>query len=182
MPPTRSAVVPGVRLERQLGDTSRLCQWTAGRLVVRSAPRATGAIAPERAGPERASRGGVSLAWPPTNSEGPRRRTSLSRRRRDRTRRRVGGLGSMPSPSDRSTPAGQNKSRHAVKKQTTAARPLGTIEPSRSEETKHGRPPAGQENLHGVEAKTEALHPEGGTRPRGSKGLLESVEAAALPG
>jgi len=33
----------------------------------------------------------------------------VSRPRRDRTRRRVGGLRSMCSPSDRSQPAGQNK-------------------------------------------------------------------------
>jgi len=69
------------------------------------APRATGAIAPERAGPERASHGGVSLAWSLTNSEGPHRGAPLL----GRMRRRVGGLDSTPSPSDRSRPAGQEK-------------------------------------------------------------------------
>jgi hypothetical protein len=77
-----------------------------GRVGVRSAPRATGAMALERAGTERASRGGVSLAWLDTNSEGPHRGTSLL----GRMRRRVGGLGSMPSPSYGSRPAGQEKS------------------------------------------------------------------------
>ena len=38
---------------------------------VKSAPRAIGAMAPERAGPERASRGGVSRARFQANSEGP---------------------------------------------------------------------------------------------------------------
>jgi len=87
---------------------------------VKSAPRAIGAMAPEHAGPERASRGGVSLAWLHTNSEGPCRGTSLL----GRTRRRVGGLHSMCSPSDRSEPAGQRKTSHAVKKEP-AAHPLG---------------------------------------------------------
>ena len=68
---------------------------------------------PERAGPERASRGGVSLAWLHTNSEGPHRGTSLL----GRTRRWVGGLRSMRGPSDRSRPAGQKESLHAVEKQ-----------------------------------------------------------------
>ena len=98
------------------------CIYTAnGRVVVRSAPRAAGAMAPKCAGTERASRGGVSLAWLHTNSEGPHRGTSL----RGRTRRRVGGLGSMPSPSDRSKPAGQERSRHAVERKKRAAHPLG---------------------------------------------------------
>jgi len=72
---------------------------------VKSAPRADGAMTPERAGPERASRRGVSLAWLHTNSEGPHRGMSLL----GRMRRRVGGLHSMRSLSDRSTPAGQKK-------------------------------------------------------------------------
>ena len=72
---------------------------------MKSAPRADGAMTPERAATERASRGGVSLAWFHTNSEGPRRGRSLL----GCTRRQVGGLGSMPSPSDRSMPAGQKK-------------------------------------------------------------------------
>jgi len=76
-----------------------------GKVVVRSAPRATRAISPEHAGTERASRGGVSLAWSLTNSEGAQRGTFLL----GRMRRRVGGLGSRPSPSDRSRPAGQKK-------------------------------------------------------------------------
>ena len=76
-----------------------------GRVVVKSAPRAKGAITPERAGTERASRGGVSLAWSHTNSEGPHRGTSLL----GRTQRGVGGLRSMRSPSDRSEPAGQKE-------------------------------------------------------------------------
>jgi hypothetical protein len=46
--------------------------------------------------------------------------------------------------------------------------------PSRSERTKHGRPPVGQENLHGVETKTGAHRPEGQTRYRGSGGLFHT--------
>jgi hypothetical protein len=80
---------------------------------VRCAPRARGAISPAGAGTERASRGGVSLAPFHANSEGPHCGTSLL----GRTRRRVGGLGSRPSPSDSSWPAGQNKSLHAVEKE-----------------------------------------------------------------
>jgi hypothetical protein len=66
------------------------------------APRAAGAISPQRAGPQR----GTSLLGG--------------------TRRRVGGLGSKPSPSDRSRPVGQKE------------------RPSRSGRRKQGRPPAGQ--------------------------------------
>src|SRR5512136_1256665 len=99
-----------------------------GRVGVRSAPRAARAMAPERAGTERASHGGVSLAWSHTNSEGPHRGTSLL----GRTRRRVGGLGSMPSPSDGSQPAGQKEKPHAVKRDW-AAHPQGKTKP-RSEE------------------------------------------------
>ena len=56
-----------------------------------SAPRAQGAIAPERAGTERASRGGVSLAWLHTNSEGPHRGASLlGRSRRSLAAQRAG--------------------------------------------------------------------------------------------
>ena len=47
-------------------------------------------MTPERAGPERASRGGVSLAWLHANSAGPHR--------------------GMRSPSDGSEPTGQEKS------------------------------------------------------------------------
>ena len=97
-------------------------------MVVRSAPRAEGAIPPERAGPERASRGGVSLAWFHTNSEGPRRGTSLL----GRTRRRVGGLGSMPSPSDRSKPAGLEKN-HGVEEKQQHFNHRAKKEPSRSD-------------------------------------------------
>ena len=88
---------------------------------MKSAPRAIGAMAPERAGPERASRGGVSLARCQANSEGPCRGTSLL----GRTRRRVGGLRSMCSPSDRSEPAGQKKSRHTVKEEDARSEPAG---------------------------------------------------------
>jgi len=100
----------------------------SGRVVVRTAPRATGAMSPERAGPERASRGGVSLAWSHTNSEGPRRGTSLL----GRMRRRIGGLGSMPSPCDSSWPAGQERP-HAVKEERkvrAATRPASTASSS----------------------------------------------------
>jgi hypothetical protein len=72
---------------------------------VNTAPRATGAMVPERAGTEQASRGGVSLAWLHTNSEGPHRGPSLL----GRTRRRVGGLRWMRSLSDSSKPAGQEE-------------------------------------------------------------------------
>jgi len=61
---------------RLLGESAQAGQWPNGRVVVKSAPRATGAIARERAGPERASRGGVSLARFQSNSEGPCRGTS----------------------------------------------------------------------------------------------------------
>jgi hypothetical protein len=88
-----------------------------GRVVVEIAPRAARAMAPERAGPERASRGGVSLAWLHTNSDGFHRGTSLL----GRTRRRVGGPGSRPSPSDRSRPAGHKKRLHAVENEKRPA-------------------------------------------------------------
>jgi hypothetical protein len=39
-----------------------------------------------------------------------------------RMRRRVGGLGWMSSPSDRSRPAGQDKSLHAVKEEEVGPR------------------------------------------------------------
>ena len=71
----------------------------------RSGPAASGAMAPERAGSERASRGGVSLARLHANSEGPCRGTSLL----GRMRRRVGAAASMAAASDRSEPAGQKK-------------------------------------------------------------------------
>ena len=83
-----------------------------------SAPRAAGAMTPERAGTERASRGGVSLARFQANSEGPCRGMSLL----GRTRRRVGGLRSMRSPSDCSRPAGQNKSLTQWNNEETAPR------------------------------------------------------------
>ena len=92
-----------------------------GGVGVSSAPRAAGAITAASAGTERASRGGVSLAWPHTNSEGPRRGTSLL----GRTRRRVGGLGSMPSPSDRSRPAGQRKTATQWNERDGGAPPAG---------------------------------------------------------
>ena len=96
-----------------------------GRVVVISAPRATGAMAPERAGTERASHGGVSLAWLHTNSEGPRRGTSLL----GRMRRQVGGLGSRPSPSDRSGPAGQKETLHEVEKKNDECTGTGAEAP-----------------------------------------------------
>ena len=68
-----------------------------------------GAIAPERTGTERASLGGVSLAGLHTNSEGPRRGTSLL----GRTRRRVGGLGLDARP-ERPLHARGAKQSHAV--------------------------------------------------------------------
>jgi hypothetical protein len=49
-------------------------------------------------------------------------RRAVSRRRRDRTRRRVGGLRSMRSPSDRSKPAGQENSHGVARKPHLAAR------------------------------------------------------------
>ena len=92
---------------------------------MRSAPRAEGAISPKHAGTERASRRGVSLAWSGTNSEGPRRGTSLL----GRTRRRVGGLGSRPGLSDRFEPAGQKESLHAVEYENRTSRHAEEEEP-----------------------------------------------------
>jgi hypothetical protein len=76
-------------------------------------------MAPERAGPERASRGGVSLARFLANSEGPCRGTSLL----GRTRTRVGAAASMAAASDCYDPAGQRKTSHAVKKEPAAHPP-----------------------------------------------------------
>jgi hypothetical protein len=130
-----------------------------GGVVVRSAPRATGAMAPERAGPERASRGGVSLAWLRTNSEGPRRGTSLL----GRTRRRVGGLGSRPSPSDRSEPAGQGKPPRSGKRETGRV-PGEQNRPSRSGD-RANHPWHRQKRASRSERRNTTAHPLGKTKP-----------------
>jgi len=101
---------------------------------VKSAPRAKGAMTPERAGTERASRGGVSLAWLHTNSEGPHSGTPLL----GRTRRPVGGLRSMRSPSDRSQPAGQEKASRSDKEETGRAPAWQNKEPTQWQRS--GRP------------------------------------------
>jgi hypothetical protein len=75
---------------------------------------------------ERASRGGVSLARCQANSEGPCRGTSLSRRRRDRSRRSLGAP------------------RAGASKHRAAAHPLGNIEASRSREREAGSESAGR--------------------------------------
>jgi len=97
-----------------------------GRVVVRSALRADGAIAPKRAGTERAYRSGVSLARSHADTEGPHRGTSLL----GRTRRRVGGLGSRPSPSDLAPSPRGKKKPHALKRKGLAAHPLGKSKPA----------------------------------------------------
>ena len=66
-------------------------------VVVNSAPRAEGAMAPERAGPERANR--CVETWA---AEGRTTRVRAASGTLGRMRRRVGGLRSMRSPSDRS--------------------------------------------------------------------------------
>jgi hypothetical protein len=132
-PPETMAAPPARRIEypptqKHRSDLSSRA-LLSGRVGVRAAPRATGAISPAGAGTERASRSGVSLARSHANSEGPHRGASLL----GRTRRRVGGLGSMPSPSDRSRPAGQTKSLHAVEKKERGHPGTGKTEGSRSE-------------------------------------------------
>ena len=116
------------------------------------------------AGPDRASHARKG------NSEGPHAGLCLL----GRTRRRVGGLRSMRSPSDRSKPAGQQEASrseeedpsrapawqkktrgaiekpHAVKKKTLAAHPLGKTQPSRSGNIGAGSKPAGQGGNHGI--------------------------------
>ena len=130
-----------------------------------SAPRASGAISPERAGPERASRGGVSLAWPHTNSEGPRRGTSLL----GRTRRRVGGLGSRPSPSDRSWPAGQERDASTQwKTRNGTPHPPGKTKASRSGKRERPAP------LHGQNAGLR------GERSKWVRGEAQEEAASAL--
>jgi len=111
------------------GLATRLKQVGArGRVVVNSTPRADGAMTPERAGTERAPRSGVSLARFQANSEGPHRGTSQL----GRTRRRVGGLRSMRSPSDLAPSPRGKKKPHAVKQKNGSRTRLAKKNPARS--------------------------------------------------
>ena len=92
---------------------------------VKSAPRAIGAMAPERAGPERASRGGVSLARFQANSEGPCRGTSPAQ----------GGIAR----------AGGSEGCARCPARATAPGPRSKTKPPRSGRRERGRPPGGQE-------------------------------------
>ena len=76
-----------------------------GRVVAKSAPRATGA--PRRSVRVTSGRLAVGNRWRRfiRTARGPPRASLLGR-----TRRRVGGLGSRPNPSDRPGPAGQKES------------------------------------------------------------------------
>ena len=136
----------------------------------RIARRVPAAISPEAAGTRRADRDGVSVPRSVADTEGPRHGT--------RCWVAVEGV-SARSERERASAEGPRarlakQSRRAVKEKKPTAHPLGKTEPSRSEKTKHGRPPAGQENLHGVETKTGAHRPEGQTRHRGSGGLFHT--------
>src|SRR5664280_2262534 len=91
-------------------------------------PRGRRPISPERAGPERASRGGVSMAPTEGLSEGGEQRGAPPRDALlGRTRRRVRGRRSMCRPSDTAAARGAKQNRpHAVKKDTYANCGTGT--------------------------------------------------------
>jgi hypothetical protein len=127
-PPARSAtgragggVVPGWR------DLPCRCM-ADGRVGVTSAPRAIGAIPPERAGTEPADRRAETRATRGRNPRGEPRGSARRATVLGRTRRRVGGLRSMRSPNDCSEPAGQSKVRsHPLgkKRATTQLKKVG---------------------------------------------------------
>jgi hypothetical protein len=102
-------------------------------LGLRCAPRASGAMTPARAGTERASRGGVSLAPSHANAEGPRRgsRSPVAgggvcrRRARRRPSLQLDTAVAVPAKKEasrseaergrRSRPAGHGRKPHAVR-------------------------------------------------------------------
>jgi hypothetical protein len=102
-PPTLWLEALKLRPRFSCARTAQVCRWRSGRVGAKSAPRADGAITPERAGPERAACGGVSLAWLHTNSEGPHRGTSLLGRTRRRVPPAAGCAARATAPSPRGT-------------------------------------------------------------------------------
>ena len=142
-----------------------------GRVVVKSAPRADGAIAPERAGPERADR--CVETW----AAGGRTTRVRAASGTARSHAQAGRSCGLDGRSERLlTARGARKGKpHAVKKKGLAAHPLGKTKPSRSYRTKTSRQPAGQrKSRHAVASKKQgcgvAMDPaysllQVGTRP-----------------
>ena len=90
-------------------------------------------MAPERAGPERASRGGVSLATPERSGGGEQRGAPPRDALLGRTRRRVGGRRSMRRPSDSAAARGaKDRASRSETKDPHRRRDRRTREPARS--------------------------------------------------
>ena len=97
--------------------SSRVAGFPAEGSVVEIAPRAIGAIAPERAGPERASRGGVSLALASYEQRGAPARDVPARSHAEAGRR--AGLEAQPERPLQARGAKQNL--HGVERQKELA-------------------------------------------------------------
>jgi hypothetical protein len=103
---------------------------------------------------ERASRGGVSLAWLHTNSEGPHRGTSLL----GRSRRSLGAPRAGASKRRVATHPPGNKKPHAVKTKGLAAHPPGNKKPHAVKTKGLAAHPLGNKKPHAVKTKGLAVH------------------------
>ena len=122
MPPTHHLEV--VLRSRVLAKPKAIGSASAKGRVGTKPPSGRRPISPERAGPERASRGGVSLATPERSGGGEQRGAPPRDALLGRTRRRVGGRRSMRRPSD--TAVGRGAKRKASRSERREpATPVG---------------------------------------------------------